>query len=321
MKIRLGYVAISNKLGKKVTSSSSVTYTNYKKIATEKEKTEKLLKVTLSNLNDLQTILRYNIENNIHFYRITSALIPLATHPEVEYYGYYEKFIKDFDYIGKLINQSGMRVDTHPDQFNVINSVNPKVVESTKLNLLNHVELFKKIHYDDGKMVIHVGGAHGGKHEGLLRFINNFNEYPVSIKEKVIVENDDKIYTAKEVLWLCKNLNIPMVLDVHHHNCNNENEDIMEFLEDIFNTWNKTNLPPKIHFSSPREYINDRKHADFINADEFIEFIEKARAIGRDFDVMLECKQKDIALFKLVQDMKKLKPAYNWIDESTFITE
>lgn len=319
MKIRLGYVAISNKLGKKVTSSSTVTFSNYKKIISEEAKREKLLKTTLSNLNDLTTILKYNIENNIHFYRITSALIPLATHPEVNYYGYFEKFSKDFNYIGKLIKNSNMRVDTHPDQFNVINSTNPKVVESTKINLLNHVQIFEKIHYDEGKMVIHVGGGAGGKEAGLQRFIDNFRTYPQCIKEKLIVENDDKIYTAKEVLELCNTLNIPMVLDVHHHNCNNENESLEDLLEDIFNTWNETSLVPKIHFSSPREFINDRKHADYIDTKEFVKFIDMVKGINRDFDVMLECKEKDLALYKLSEEIKIMKPEYEWLDISSFI--
>ena len=34
---------------------------------------------------------------------------------------------------------------------------------------------------------------------------------------------------------------------------------------------------------------------------------------------MLECKEKDRALFKLVSDIQEIKPEYKWIDESTFI--
>ena len=96
MKIRLGYVAISMKLGKKVTSSSSVTFKNYTRLNSEEERINKLKKVALSNLNDLEKILNYNVENSIHFYRITSALIPLVTHPEVGYWGHRQIFKKDF---------------------------------------------------------------------------------------------------------------------------------------------------------------------------------------------------------------------------------
>ena len=315
MIVRLGYVAISNKLGKKATSSSTVTYSNYKKLISDEKKFEKLKTVIMSNLNGLEKHIKYNIENNIHFYRITSALIPLITHPEVEYFDYRKMFKKDFQYIGKLINESNMRVDTHPDEFNVINSVNPAVVESAKITLNVHVDWFEEINYDKGKMVMHVGGATGGKDVGIERFINNFSTYPERVKSKVILENDDKTYTAAETLKICKTLNIPMVLDIHHHNCNNNGENIFEMLEEIFNTWNTEPLPPKIHFSSPREREFDRKHADYINGEEFVKFINSAKKINRDCEVVLECKEKDIALFKLVEDIKN---NYNWIDETTF---
>ena len=317
MKIRLGYVAISNALGNKVTSSSNVTYKTYSKLNSQEKRIQKLKSITSSNFNALEKIIRYNIENDIHFYRITSALIPLTTHPEVQDWGYRRIFKKDFEYIGKLIRQSNMRVDTHPDQFNVINSAKDEVVQNTIRNLSRQVEWFEDLNYPEGKMVIHVGGATGGKEAALKRFVDNFKVFPQDIQNRLIIENDDKIYTAKETLSLCEQLQVPMVLDVHHHNCNNDGENIYDMLGEIFDTWNGQPLPPKIHFSSPKDGELDRKHADYIDADDFINFIEGSRALNIDFDVMLECKEKDIALFKLVDDIKKLKPKYNWIDKTT----
>ena len=319
MRVRLGYVAISKTLGKKVTSSSTVTFSNYSKIALPDKKLEKLKSVAASNLKDLETIIKYNIENNIHFYRITSALIPLVTHPEVGYWGHREFLKKDFEYVGKLINDSKMRVDTHPDEFNVINSINPKVVENTKINLVRQAEWFEDFKYDLGKMVIHVGGATNGKDAGLERFITNFTTFPTEVKSKIIIENDDKTYTAQETLKLCNELNLPMVLDIHHHNCNNNGENIYELIPKIFLTWENQQLPPKLHFSSPRDGEKDRKHSDFINANDFITFLENIKLLNTDIDIMLECKEKDLALFKLADDIKELKPEYKWIDKSTFI--
>lgn len=318
MRIRLGYVAISKRLGKKATGSSTLTYANYSKLNTPEKKAEKLKSVALSNLTDLGKILEYNGENDIHFYRITSALVPLVTHPEVGYWGHREIFQKDFSYIGNIIKKYNMRVDTHPDEFNVINSTNPRVVLNTKTNLICQTEWFQDMNYNEGKMVIHVGGATGGKEEGIKRFIKNFNEYPYEITSRIIIENDDKTYTAKEVLNLCETLRIPMVLDVHHHNCNNNGESLEDMLESIFNTWNNEELPPKIHFSSPREHERDRKHADYINPYDFVKFLEIAKKLDRDFDIMLECKQKDDALFKLADEIQEIKPQYNRIDKTTF---
>jgi UV DNA damage endonuclease len=317
MKVRLGYVAIALKLPK-VTSSSSVTYTNYKKILNEEKKLNKLKSVGYSNVTDLYKILEYNVKNNIHFYRITSSLIPLATHPEVTNWNYRKIFKDDFKYIGDLIKKHNMRVDTHPNEFNVINSTKNEVVKNSKRNLWYHVHFFEDIDYPLGKMVLHIGSGAGGKEAASKRFISNFSDFPQEITSRLILENDDKTFNAIDVLKICKTLNTPMVLDVHHHRCLSDGEKLEDILEDVFDTWMGEASPPKVHFSSPKNGEKDRKHSDYINTHDFIEFIELCKPIGKDFDVMLEAKQKDIALYKLVSDIKELRKDIHWIDESTF---
>ena len=316
MKIRLGYVAIALNLDK-VTSSSTLTYSRYKKINSDSERINKLKEITSSNISALEKILRYNIENDIHFYRITSNLIPLATHPDVMW-DYRKYFDKDFKYIGKIIKNSNMRVDAHPDQFNVINSDRESVVENTIKTLDMQVDLFEAMDNEEGKLVIHIGGAKGGKEVAINRFIENLEKVPSRIKERLILENDDKIFSAKDVLYISKITKLPMVLDVHHHYCNIEGECVSVFIKPVFDTWNQENIVPKIHFSTPREFINDRKHADYIDAKDFFDFIMLAKDYSnRDFDVMIEAKKKDIALFKLIDDLKILDKNIKFIDKTT----
>lgn len=315
MIIRLGYVAIALNLGK-VTSSSTLTYTRYLKLNKE-DRLKKLKEVTYSNIEALEKILRYNIDNNIHFYRMTSNFIPLATHPDVMW-DYLKYFKKDLEYIGKLIKDNNLRVDTHPDQFNVINSDRESVVENTLRTLNMQVDLFEAMNYEQGKLVIHIGGAKGGKDIALDRFINNLKNVPKRITDRLILENDDKTFNAKEVLQICERTNLPMVFDIHHHNCNNCEEDIKSLLPQIFKTWEDEELVPKIHFSSPREFEKDRKHADYIDANRFLEFIYKAKeSVNKDFDIMIEAKKKDITLNILVKDLKKLTKDIKFIDSAT----
>lgn len=315
MIIRLGYVAIALNLGK-VTSSSTLTYTRYLKLNKE-DRLKKLKEVTYSNIEALEKILRYNIDNSIHFYRMTSNFIPLATHPDVMW-DYLKYFKKDLEYIGKLIKDNNLRVDTHPDQFNVINSDRESVVENTLRTLNMQVDLFEAMNYEQGKLVIHIGGAEGGKDIALDRFINNLKNFPKRITDRLILENDDKTFNAKEVLQICERTNLPMVFDIHHHNCNNCEEDIKSLLPQIFKTWEDEELVPKIHFSSPREFEKDRKHADYIDANRFLEFIYKAKeSVNKDFDIMIEAKKKDIALNILVKDLKKLTKDIKFIDSAT----
>lgn len=316
MRVRLGYVAIALNLPK-VTSSSTVTYANYLKQSNEEQKLNKLKQVTLSNLDDLYKILNYNVKNKFHFYRITSQLVPLATHPEVKSWDYRRIFKKDFERIGLYIKKNNMRVDTHPDEFNVLNSLREDVVESTKRNLWFHANFFEDIDYELGKMVLHIGSAQGGKEEARKRFIDNFKDFPKEITSRLILENDDKTFTAREVLGICNELEAPMVFDVHHHICNNEGETVEDLIDEIFNTWKREELPTKFHFSSPKEGERDRKHSDYINPLDFINFLELCKPLNKDFDVMLEAKMKDLALIKLVEDIKVLRKQWKWIDEST----
>jgi UV DNA damage endonuclease len=316
MRIRLGYVAIALNLPK-VTSSSSVTFTNYNKLFSEEQKLNKLKQVALSNLDDLYKILQYNLKHEIHFYRITSALIPLATHPEVTNWDFRRIFDIEFSRLGKFIKDNNMRVDTHPDEFNVVNSIREDVVISTERNLWNHVHFFEDMDYSNGKMILHIGGAQGGKQEAMNRFINNFKKLPEEITSRLMLENDDKTFTASEVLSICKKVNAPIVFDVHHHMCNNSGESVESLISDIFSTWDNQLLPAKFHFSSPKETEKDRKHSDYINAEDFVNFITLCKPLDKDFDIMLEAKKKDQALFQLIEDIKAIRPNWNWIDNTT----
>ncbi len=310
MIIRLGYVAISKTLDN-ITTSSTITYTNFKK---EKDY-EKIDKIVKSNFENLIKVINYNIKNNIHFYRLTSKLIPLATHKEVQF-EYINKYRMYYDKISKLINDSNMRVDVHPDQFCVLNSTNMDVLENTIRILEYHYNILNALKIKNKIIVLHVGSSVFGKEKSISRFINNFKKLPKYIQNCIALENDDKIYNPDDVLKICKKLNIPFVLDYHHQICN-PCKDIDVILGDILNTWKE--ITPKMHFSSPKNNTRKdyRSHNDFIFCEDFINFINKVKKYETNIDIMLEAKEKDNALFKLVRQLK-YRTNYKFIDETSF---
>lgn len=313
MKIRLGYVAISKALD--ITSSSTITYTNYK----NNNDINKLYEIINKNLDALAEILKYNIKNNLHFYRLTSKLIPLATHDEVSY-DYIKPLKNKFDYLSNLIKNNNLRIDVHPDQFAVLNSPRENVLKNTFKILEYHYNILETLKIQDKVIILHVGGCQFGKEKSITRFINNFNKLPEYIQQCIVIENDDKIFNITDCLYISNKINIPVVLDYHHFICNNDGELIEDLIVDIFKTWkNKT---PKIHFSSPKSSLKKefRSHHDYINPDTFIEFLNKIKFINQDFDIMLEAKAKDDALYRLVRELK-YKTNYTFIDDSTFIME
>lgn len=313
MRVRLGYVALSKALDD-ITTSSTITYTNY---INKNYNTSKLLEITKNNLDSLYEIIKYNVKNNFHFYRLTSKLVPLATHDKVNF-DYITPFLDKYKKIGKLINDNNIRVDTHPDQYAVLNSMDSKIVKNTVEILEYHYKIMEALGIKDKIIILHVGSSACGKKASITRFINNFNKLPDHIKKCIAVENDDKVYNIKDVLELCHKINVPMVLDYHHFICNNEKEDINDYLKEIIDTW--CEKLPKMHFSSPKSKLKKefRSHSDYINKECFIEFINILKKQDKDIDIMLEAKAKDDAISRLVRCLK-YETNYKFVNETTFI--
>ena len=74
---------------------------------------------------------------------------------------------------------------------------------------------------------------------------------PRAVRSRLVIENDDRTYSAKDTLKLCQKAGVPMVFDLHHHLCRNDGEDFRDLLPDIFATWR--DRPPKVHLSSPKD--------------------------------------------------------------------
>jgi len=308
MRIRLGYVAMTMNL-EDASPSGSVTYANLSKISDEDARLRKLRSAAVKNLKNTWRILLYNKALNISVYRLTSKLIPLATHPAAEGWNYTSDLAQEFKEVGDLICENDFRISAHPDHFTLLNSISSEVLKASIKDLDYHVRVFEAMGLYDYKykLVLHVGGLYKDKAGSIERFKENFILLPDRIKKRIILENDDKSYTAEDVLGICEELGIPMVLDVHHYNCINYGTPLKELLPRIFDTWKEEAYVPKIHFSSPKSPKDYRSHGDFINSEEFIQFIKVSQQYNRDFDVMLEAKKKDDALFELVKELTDKK--------------
>lgn len=318
MHIRLGYVAMTLNL-ENCSPSGTVTVKTFSNLPDEEAKLYKLRKITRENLNNTLRILRYNKAYNISVYRLTSKLVPLATHPLVESWNYTGDFSEEFMQIGDFVRENDFRISAHPDHYTLINSSSEKVLEDSIRDLDYHVKLYEAMGLYDYKykLVMHIGGVYKNKELSIERFKENFVKLPDRIRKRLILENDDKAYTAKDVLGICKDLKVPMVLDVHHHNCANNGEALEDMLRDIFKTWEGEYFHPKIHFSSPKTVKEFRSHADDIDPNEFGKFLEMAEKADSDFDVMIEAKNKDNALFNLSNHLKEFENI-RWINEGHF---
>lgn len=316
MKISFGYVAMSTIL-QDCSPSKTITVKNLSKIDSEKLRFSRLTALARENLRNTQRLLYHNQAHDIKVFRLTSKLIPLATHPLTENWDWLSQVENELNSLGNYAREHGFRISAHPDHFTLLNSPRTEITEASIRDLEYHLGILEGMGLDNSaKLVLHVGGSYHNKEEALARFIDNYNVLSSALKARIVLENDDKIYTVRDVLSICREEKIPMVLDIHHHWCHNQNDDLEEYLADIFATWAGQDRPPKIHISSPRGEKDFRSHADNIDTEFFLEFLQKAKQLNQDFDVMLEAKNKDQALFNLMQALKQI-PRIKFIDQAT----
>lgn len=314
MFVRFGYVAIAMDVPQG-SPNKTITVKTIEKIADPSARRNRLCLLLKENLHTTLRILRYNAANAIQVYRLTSKTVPLATHPITADWNYIADFAEEWRQIGDMIQKYNMRISAHPDHYTLLNSPKPEVLESSLRDLDYHAAIFEALGLTAApQLVLHIGGLYHNKQDSLERFIHAFKQLPDNIRLRLMLENDDKSYRAADVLALCQTLSCPMVLDIHHHACHNSGEKLIDIWPDIVGTWG--NNMPKIHVSSPKSSKDFRSHADMVEIEHFLPFLLCAKELNRDFDVMVEAKQKDLAMFHLLDGLEKV-PGVKRVGQAT----
>ncbi|QWU16846.1 UV-damage endonuclease [Paenibacillus sophorae] len=323
MIVRFGYVAMSTVI-KDCSPSKTMTMASFSKLEDREAALRRLELIARGNLHNTLRLLRHNRASDIKVYRMTSKLIPLATHPELRDWNPFAALADDFAEVGRYIKENGMRVSFHPDHFTVLSTPRPEVLASSVRDLRHHTDMLSAMDLPaTAKNNIHIGGAYGDKTSAAARFVKQFRELAPEMQERITLENDDKTFNAVETLEVCKTLGLPMVLDIHHQWVNNEGESPWELWPEISRTWQtllalkdvETDkpLPPKIHVSSPRSPSDPRSHADGVEPEPLLAFLKRIAADTPAVDVMIEAKAKDGALFELMETLRGLESAESGI--------
>ena len=261
----------------------------------------KLNRLCLENADALLAALQYCHQNGIGCFRINSQILPIKTHGEC---GYSMEELSDGDEIvrrfrscGVFASQHAVRTCFHPDQFVVLNSQRPDVVEKSLLELEYQAEVAEWVGAD--VVNIHGGGAYGDKAKALADFARNLSRLSPRVRSRLTVENDDKTYTPADLLPLCRAEGIPLVYDVHHHRCLPDGLSIEQATEQAIATWNRE---PLFHISSPIEGWDGPKperHHDFIDPADFPAGWRK-----KSITVEVEAKDKEVAVAQLMTALK-----------------
>jgi UV DNA damage endonuclease len=305
VKVRIGFVANSLSLWD-ASPSKTLTFKRFTALP-ESERMDKLIEVTGLNLQHTKRIIYLLAAHEIEVHRLSSSLVPLATHPDVKW-DFYSPFKQEWKELGELIRTFGIRASFHPNQFTLFTSPKNNVTENAVENMHYHYKMLEYMGLEEESVInIHIGGSYGDKENTLKRFHENIKTLPSPIKSIMTLENDDKTYNVEETLEACQKEAIPMVLDIHHHKANLSSEPIEHYLEAIFQTWERRGMPPKIHVSSPKSEKAFRSHADYVDP-AFIEPLFKSlKKLNIDVDFMVEAKTKDLAMLQLIDDLSKIR--------------
>ncbi len=273
------------------------------------------------NLCDLLEIIKWNVDNDIMVYRMSSDIFPWMSEYEITELHNFFQIREKLQEIGDFVLDSGIRVSMHPGQFDVLCSPNPAVVTKTIKDLNQHAEIMDLMQLSISHRFpvnIHLGGAYGDRELAAARFCENFDKLSFSAKARLVVENDDKAaqYSVKDLYELVyQQIGTPITFDYHHHRFNTGGLTEQEAFELAYSTWDCT---PLFHYSSCRKTFEDasviaRSHADYV--------YEKIKTYDYHIDIEIEAKAKDLAVFAYLKNEDTLLESYLAFDDTSNLLE
>ena len=275
------------------------TTAKYLQAFSRNQQLKNLAEICRHNAQALHNALRYCRDHDIKDFRINSQILPLKTHPEIGYHiedlPFHDQIIQTFKDCGRFCQKHDIRTTFHPDQFILLSSPSSEVVQRSVADLIYQAEVAKWVNAD--VINIHGGGAYGDKRTSLHRLRKQIEQLSEAVRSRLTLENDDRVYTPKDLLPVCKDMDIPLVYDVHHHRCLPDGSSVEATTELAVGTWSRE---PLFHLSSPKYGWNSGKpgnHHDYIDADDF-----PACWTNLDITVEVEAKAKELAVLKLKQD-------------------
>jgi UV DNA damage endonuclease len=302
----LGYACINMTLSEntpKITTNRSMIKKTF-----EAKGLEYAGELGLKNAKDLLHILKWNKENGINFFRLSSDFFPWASNYKFEDLPQFNSIKVELEKSGKFAIDNGIRITSHPGPFNVLVSPREHVVENTITDLEIHGRVFDLMGLSQtpyNKLNIHCNGVYGDKISAMDRFCENFKRLSPSVQSRLTVENDDKasMYSVKDLMYIHERIGIPIVFDYHHHKFCTGGLSEEEALKLAVSTW-PDGITPVVHYSESKALheennkLKPQAHSDYINV--------IPNTYGLDVDIMVEAKAKELAILPFINKVSKL---------------
>lgn len=279
--MRIGYASRNLTLG--CTSAKTFRLASYS--------AERLSETVGNNLLCLLNTLQFNLEHRLLFFRISSDIVPFASH-EICDFPWQAVFAPLLRKVGSFVQQHGMRVSLHPGQYTLINALDENTFQKSVAELVYHAELLDGMGLEAShKIQIHVGGIYGDKAASLKRFIERYHTLPDIVRRRLVIEHDERLYNIDDCFEIHQHTGIPIVFDNFHHELNPAGKSVRRGFEIACETWKAQDGPPMVDYSSQDSEKRFGSHAASIDIEHFARFLDETR--GYDFDVIFEIKDKE----------------------------
>jgi UV DNA damage repair endonuclease len=286
---------------------------------------EKIIDVAKTNILNTHALVKKvaALPEPLRMLRITSDMFSFYTHDDYKDFWHRPDIQSSLERwmapIGETARQNNVRLSFHPDQFVVLASDRPEVVNKSIEEFEYHASMARFMGYgktfQDMKINVHISGRQGP--EGIRKAYERLSP---EARNCITIENEENAWGLDDCLTLSDLL--PIVLDIHHHWVREgEYLEVSEKrVQSVIDSWR--HIRPTLHYSVSREDIlvghcsntlpdresliangsNKQKlraHSDYY----WNHAVNKwAMTFNDKFDMMCESKAKNLASFKLYEE-------------------
>lgn len=285
---------------------------------------EKIIDVAKTNILNTHALIKKvaTLPKELRMLRITSDMLSFYTHDD------YKMFWKDpyvqnllehwFAPLGETARANDVRLSFHPDQFVVLASDRPEVVNKSIEEFEYHVDMARWMgfgkRFQDIKINVHISGRTGP--QGIRAAYTRLSP---EARNSLTIENEEMTHGLDDCLSISDIC--PIVLDIHHHWVREGEyiEPTDDRVKRVIDSWR--GVRPTCHYSVSREDClvghptherpardtlmeqghNKQKlraHSDYFWNDAVNDW---ALTFNDNFDIMCESKGKNLASVKLYE--------------------
>ena len=291
---------------------------------------QKLWDLMVQNIEAVRRLVERvsTLDEQLRMVRLGSDILPVFTHRDWSYFWLrpdVDQYLSQgFGRVGEIARKHNVRLSFHPGQFTVLASDNPDIVERSLEEFEYHANMAKWMGYgrsfQDFKINVHIAGR-----AGPAGIRSAYSRLSPEARSCITIENEENAWGLNDCLTISDL--VPIVLDIHHHWIR-EGEYIStrdDRVKRVIDSWR--GVRPTCHYSVSREDVLVGHSTDVLPDHRLLleqgyrkqkmrahsEFYwntavnEWAYGFWENFDVMVECKSKNLGAHQLFEFWKQLE--------------